>query len=80
MRTAVSRQWLYKFGEALEAIRAAAPAEPAGLVPQGQRASLASRKRRVETLTDDNRRLRERVEELEGRLVSVYGVMRSART
>ena len=75
-----SRQWLYTVDEAREAIRAARLTEPdERVVPPDQRPSAASLQRRVEVLSDDNQRLRQRVDELEQRLAAVYGEWRSAR-
>ena len=79
-RAGVSRQWLYTFDDALSAIRLAASTRPATPVPQDQRASFASMQRRLEVLSEDNRRLRHQVGELEDRLARAYGALRSART
>ncbi len=79
-RAGVSRQWLYTFDDALSAIRLAASTRPAAPVPQDQRASLASLQRRLEVVTEENRRLRHHVGELEDRLARSYGALRSART
>jgi len=79
-RAGVSRQWLYTFDDALSAIRLAASTRPATPVPQDQRASLASMQRRLEVLSEENRRLRHQVGELEDRLARAYGALRSART
>ncbi len=78
-RAGVSRQWLYTFDEALEAIRRAATTHPTAPVPRDQRASVASLQRRLEVLTEDNRRLRCQVGELEERLARAYGELRSVR-
>ena len=79
-RAGVSRQWLYTVDEAREAMRVARLIEPdERVVPPDQRPSAASLQRRVEVLTDDNQRLRQRVDELEQRLAAVYGEWRSAR-
>ena len=78
-RAGVSRQWLYTFDEALEAIRSAATTHPTAPVPRDQRASVASLQRRLEVLTEDNRRLRCQVGELEERLARAYGELRSVR-
>lgn len=76
-RASVSRQWLYTFDEALEAIRAANAAHHStrSVVPPAQGPSAASLQRRVEALTDDNQRLRQRVQELEQRLAALYGAV-----
>ena len=79
-RAGVSRQWLYTFDDALSAIRLAASTRPPTPVPQDQRASFASMQRRLEVLSEDNRRLRHQVGELEDRLARAYGALRSART
>jgi hypothetical protein len=73
----VSRQWLYTFDDALEAIRAAARITLSSAVPSAERSSVASLQRRLEALTDDNQRLRKRVGELEERLAVLYGELRS---
>jgi hypothetical protein len=57
-RAGLSRQWLYTFQEALEAIRAAPGGERARAIPLEQRASAASLQRRID------HRLRRRVEDL----------------
>ncbi len=79
-RAGVSRQWLYTFDEGLEGIRHAATTHRAAAVPRDQRASVASLHRRLEVLTEDNRRLRHQVGELEERLARTYGALRSVRT
>ena len=80
-RAGVSRQWLYTFDEALEAIRLAASKGSAPPVSPDQRASVASLQRRLEVLAEDNRRLRRQgVGELEERLACAYGALRSVRT
>jgi hypothetical protein len=78
-RAGVSRQWLYTFDEALEAIRAATVPDPPArsVMPPSQRTSVASLQRRVEALTDDNQRLRRCVAELEQRLAALYGEWRT---
>lgn len=78
-RAGVSRQWLYAFDQALAAIRGAPVAALRKAAPGSQRASPASLQRRIEVLTDENSRLRQRVEELEYRLASAYGALRSSR-
>jgi hypothetical protein len=80
-RARVSRQWLYTFDEALEAIRAAdaATRSTGSAVPRAQAPSAASSQRRIEALTDDNQRLRRRVQELEQRLAAMYGEWRVLR-
>jgi hypothetical protein len=79
-RARVSRQWLYTFDEALEAIRAADAATRTGsAVPPAQAPSAASLQRRIEALTDDNQRLRRRIQELEQRLAAMYGEWRVLR-
>jgi hypothetical protein len=80
-RAGVSRQWLYTFGEALEAIHdAATTTHRMAPVPREQRASVASLQHRLEVLTEDNQRLRRQVGELEDRLARAYGELRSVRT
>ena len=56
------------------------PKRVAAPVPRDQRASVASLHRRLEVLTEDNRRLRRQVSELEERLARAYGALRSVRT
>ena len=79
-RAGVSRQWLYTFDEALEAVRLAASTQRTAPVPPDQRASVASLHRRLEAVSEDNRRLRGQVAELEERLAGAYGALRSVRT
>ena len=79
-RAGVSRQWLYTFDEALEAIRLAASTRLKAPVPRDQRASVPSLHRRLEVLIEDNQRLRRQVGKLEERLARAYGAMRSVRT
>lgn len=79
-RAGVSRQWLYTFEEARAAIEAAQRRQtPPSSPPPSQRASTTSLQRRLEALTDDNQRLRRRVQELEDRLAAVYGEWRLQR-
>jgi hypothetical protein len=71
----VSRQWLYTDPARLGLIRqhqvdGVAPTQP------DRPASSPSQMRRIEALLDDNRRLRARVESLEGRLATLYGELR----
>lgn len=73
----VSRQWLYTFEEAREAMSVAnTAASSRSPLPPAQQPSTASWRRRVEALTDDNERLRQRVRELEERLAALYGQWR----
>ena len=71
----VSRQWLYTDPARLAVIR---KHQVDGVAPiQHHRpASSPSQMRRIEALLDDNRRLRTRVETLEGRLATLYGELR----
>lgn len=74
----VSRQWLYTFDGARQAIAAVAPqvhSQP-DAPPRAQRPTTASLQRRLEAVTDDNHRLRQRVRELEDRLAGLYGQWR----
>lgn len=74
----VSRQWLYTCPETLTAIRtAASQSRPATAVRNVPRASNASMQQRIDALTDDNRRLKQRVADLEQRLATVYGSLRA---
>lgn len=74
-KAGVSRQWLYTFTDAQQAIQAAAgaPAPPPASPPPSQ----ASWQRRVEALNDDNQRLRRQVKELEDLVAALYGLRRS---
>ena len=74
-RAAVSRQWLYTFTDAHDAVRAARTSAPCELA--GPPLRDASWQRRVEALTDDNQRLRRKVKELEDRIAALYGLWRS---
>lgn len=73
----VSRQWLYTYDEAMDAIRSARPAAAGrGALPMLP-ATVASLRRRLEATTDDNKRLRQRVADLEAQLAAVYGELRA---
>jgi hypothetical protein len=74
-KAGVSRQWLYTFAEAQQAIQAAH--RVSGPSPAGPPPGLVSWQRRVEALTDDNRRLRRKVKELEDLVAVLYGMRRS---
>jgi hypothetical protein len=77
----VSRQWLYTCHEAMDAIEAArAHSDGPTHTRPPQQASTASLRRRVELLTDDNKRLRQRVADLEAQLAILYGALRTRRT
>lgn len=79
-RAGVSRQWLYTFDEAREAIWAARVRSRAPqVVRSDERPSVASLQRRLEALTEDNQRLRAQVAGLEARLAAVYGEWRASR-
>lgn len=80
-RAGVSRQWLYTCDEAMAAMREAAGGqnENTARVPPKQAASPASLQRRIEALTDDNKRLRQHAADLERRLAAVYGELRATR-
>ena len=71
----VSRQWLYTDTTRLAAIRLHQTDDTTQ--PPGSRASRPSQLRRIELLLDDNGRLRERVAELEARVATLYGELRS---
>jgi hypothetical protein len=79
----VSRQWLYTHSELraeIERIRAT-PGEPSGGgVPPSQRSSEASLRQRIDSLLDENRRLRKDNGELRKELALAHGHQREART
>lgn len=78
----VSRQWLYtqpELRDEIERLRAATAGQAASGVPAGQRSSEASLRQRVESLLDENRRLRTEVGELRDELALAYGRQREAR-
>jgi hypothetical protein len=64
--------------DAIEAARAHSDGPTHTRPPQ--QASTASLRRRVELLTDDNKRLRQRITDLEAQLATVYGELRTRRT
>ncbi len=77
----VSRQWLYTHPELraeIERVRAAHPGQSGPRAPQ-QRSSDASLRQRVESLLDENRRLRKEVGELRDELALAYGRQRETR-
>lgn len=72
----VSRQWLYTHPELraeIERIRATHAGQSGPRVPQMQRSSEASLRQRVESLLDENRRLRQDNGELCRELALAYG-------
>jgi hypothetical protein len=73
-KAGVSRQWLYTFPDAHDAIRASTSGSPP---PLAAVAKDASWQRRVEALSDENQRLRHKVKELEGLVAKLYGLRRS---
>ena len=76
----VSRQWLYEQPDLraeIEQLRAAGPKRSSG-IPATQRASDASLRQRIATLSDENRRLREENQALKAELALVYGAQREA--
>lgn len=77
----VSRQWLYKNTQLraeIEKLRG----RQTGLrrVPVAQRASDASQRQRIATLSDDNKRLRAENTELKDELATLLGERRAGRT
>jgi hypothetical protein len=74
-KAGVSRQWLYTFPDAHHAIRASPSEAPPPVASTS--ATNASWQRRVEALSDENQRLRRKVEELEERVARLYGLRRS---
>jgi hypothetical protein len=77
-RGGVSRQWLYTQPELraeIERLRARA-SQPAG--PSRERSSEASRRQRLRTLLDENRRLRDENRDLMHKLALAYGHQREA--
>lgn len=78
----VSRQWLYERPELraeIERLRAVQRNRPSG-VPAAERASEASLRQRVATLSEENRRLREENRALKSELAVAYGARRAAAT
>jgi hypothetical protein len=74
----VSRQWLYQQPELraeIERLRDR-PSQPAG--PSRERSSEASLRQRIQTLLDENRRLRDDNRELRRELALAYGHQREA--
>lgn len=76
----VSRQWLYKQPALRAEIERSRSARPTATptVPPAEQASRASLNQRVETLLDENRRLRRENSELKQELALAYGHQRSA--
>jgi hypothetical protein len=74
----VSRQWLYEQPELRAQIERLRDDRPRGARPARERASEASQRRRVETLLEENRRLRRENSELRGELALAYGHRREA--
>jgi hypothetical protein len=85
----VSKSWLYTQGDIrteIERLRAVTGRSRAPAVPLGDRATEASLVRRVESLTEDNQRLRTLVVQLRGELLRrndelalLHGELRQAR-
>lgn len=76
----VSRQWLYTQPELraeIERIRATNTEQTGVRVPQVQRSSEASLRQRVESLLDENRRLRKDNGDLRDELALAYGHQRA---
>jgi hypothetical protein len=81
-RAGVSRQWLYtqpELRDEIERLRTATAGQAPSGVPAGQRSSEASLRQRVESLLEENRRLRTEVGELRDELALAYGHQREAR-
>jgi Family of unknown function (DUF6262) len=77
----VSRQWLYQQPELraeIERLRARHPVRGQLGVPDANRNSDASLRQRLETLRQDNRRLRDENVDLRRELALAYGQLRSA--
>jgi Family of unknown function (DUF6262) len=75
----VSRQWLYTHPELraeIERVRATHAGRTGARVPHPERASEASLRQRVESLLDENRRLRQHNAELREELALAYGRQR----
>jgi hypothetical protein len=75
----VSRQWLYQQPELraeIERLRGRRREQP-GPVPAAERASDASLRQRLETLLEENRRLRAEVADLKTELALAYGQQRA---
>ena len=78
----VSRQWLYEqpdLRHEIDRLRAAAGGRATG-IEKAERASEASLRQRLATLTAENRRLREENQALKTELALAYGARRDAAT
>jgi Family of unknown function (DUF6262) len=75
-KAGVSRQWLYTFPDAHDAMRGSPSGSPPP-VAASSAANQASWQRRVEALSDENQRLRRKVKELEDLVARLYGLRRS---
>jgi Family of unknown function (DUF6262) len=77
-QASVSRQWLYQQPELrteIERLRAV-QRDRASLLPATERSTEASLRQRVQTLLDENRRLRQELDELRHELALAYGRQR----
>ncbi|MGH2762969.1 MAG: DUF6262 family protein [Thermoleophilaceae bacterium] len=78
----VSRQWLYTHTELrgeIERLRSSDAGQTGRRVPVRERSSEASLRQRVESLLDENRRLRDELGGLREELALAYGHQREAR-
>jgi hypothetical protein len=74
----VSRQWIYTSEETLAAVVAAREVRHGRHINSGSpRAPSASMQRRIENLTDENRRLKAELVDTQRRLALVYGQLRT---
>ena len=76
----VSRQWLYEHAELrseIERLRDGTWTSQ-NTVPAAERSSLASLKKRLATLADENRGLRQEIKDLKTELALAYGTRRAA--
>jgi Family of unknown function (DUF6262) len=76
-RARVSRQWLYSRPDLRSEIERLRERMPGSLVPAREQASTASLRQRLETLLEENRRLRAEITDLKGELAIAYGLRRA---